>query len=144
MGHTDDLLDGLAQTLTAAGVAKYPGPYVADDTAIGLNGLPQQCDIAVAITDYGTSDDYPDQALTTIRVQLRFRGRPNDRKSMLDLRDAAYYALQNLTNEVMGTAFLIQCLRISSVPLGQDDLDRWEMTDNYSIDLQTPATTARH
>jgi hypothetical protein len=144
MGHTDDLLDGIAQFLATAGVGVFhDSAYAQTDVGIGIGDLPEDCDRAIGIADYLTNDPYPDQAMSTIGVQLAFRGAPNDRKSMTDLRDAAYQALQNLTYQQFGSCGVTQVLRVSSVPLGQDDHDRWEMTDNYYIDVTVPATANR-
>lgn len=143
MGHTDDLLDGLATFTAAAGLAIYQDDYAQTDTGIGIGELPRSCDMALAIADYLTTDAYPDQAMTTVGVQVMFRGRPQDRKSMTDLRDAVYQLWQNLTGQHFGAFGLTQALRVSSVPLGQDDHDRWLMADNYYIDGTVPVTATR-
>jgi hypothetical protein len=135
VGHTDDLLTGLAQLTANAGLALYQPetPYAQGDTGIGLGELPRSCDKALAIADYTTIDAVPDQPMTTVRVNALFRGLPNDRTSMLDFRDDVYQLWQNLIHQQFGSFGLTQCLRISSLPLGQDDHDRWLMSDNYEI-----------
>lgn len=145
MARTDDLLVTLAQLHVTAGIATYSDtvPYTSGQTGIGIGQLPNGCDRALAITDYGTSDTNPNLAMTTLFVQFLYRGLPDDRKSMTDFRDGSYDLLQNLTGRPSGTAWIDQCYRIGTVPLGMDDLQRWMQADNYQIDLALAPTANR-
>jgi hypothetical protein len=48
-----------------------------------------------------------------------------------------------LTHQQYGSVHVIQILRASTVPLGLDDLQRDERSDNYALDVNPPATSAR-
>ena len=145
MGHTDDLLLGLALLHSASGVGTYSDTtgYTSGQTGIGLGKLPSGCDLAIAFTDYSVSDTNPDLAMTTIFIQALYRGTPDDRKSMTDLRDASYDLLQNLPGRQVGAGHIDQCFRVSTVPLGMDDENRWLQADNYQIDLSLAPTATR-
>ena len=145
MSADTDLLDGLAQALHDAGVAiwRTDAPYAAGETAIVLGGMPQSPHRAVALALYGPSDDHPDQAYGIRRVQVRVRGLPGSYRDAVDLDDACFHALHALTHQQWGDAHANQVLRISGVPLGQDDAKRWEITSNYQVDLDTPPTALR-
>lgn len=132
MSVTRDLLEGLKAELSAGGIT----------TPLFFKLLPTTPDRAIAVTPYGSSDETT-VALSTYRVQFWFRGDANASLSVDDDADAAFAILHGLTDRTYGSVHLVQCLRISSVPLGIDGSKRSERTDNYEVDLDLPLTAAR-
>jgi hypothetical protein len=76
-------------------------------------------------------------------LQLMFRGAPDNTLDVGDLATQAFAALQGVTSRTFGTAHLIQCGRVSAVPLGIDDSRRSTRADNYEIDVNTPYSIGR-
>lgn len=145
MSATSDLLYGLAQFLAAAGVATYRADgsaYLGSETAVVFALMPQEPDRVVCLTDYTLSDDAANP-WSQVRVQVRTRGLPNDPMDVRALRDAVYDALQSEAALTFGTVTVAQVLRVSSIPLGLDDNRRYELADNYTLDVQLPATVNR-
>lgn len=145
MSATSDLLDGLAQFLADAGVATYRGDgsaYLAGETAVVFALMPQEPDRVVCLTDYTLADDAANP-WSTVRVQVRTRGVPNDPMDVRALRDAVYVALQSESALTLGSVTVAQVLRVSSIPLGIDVNNRYELADNYTLDVQLPATANR-
>lgn len=141
-----DLLDGLARALATASVATYRSDgsaYLAGETAVVFDAMPASPDRVVCLTPYGSNGDQPTQNLGQVRVQARVRGTAGNAADARDLAAAVFGALHGLTSVDYGTCHVIQCLRISSVPMGQDGSRRFERADNYAVDLNTPPTTAR-
>jgi hypothetical protein len=144
MGHTKDLLVGLATDAAAAGIGLYhDSVYAVSDIGIGVGKTPQTCDQAIGITDYLTASDSPNQALGQIGVQFEFRGLPDDKTSMTDLADAVFQLFHGMVHRQYGACHVIQMLRKSSIPLGQDAAQRFERTDNYLLDVNVPVTANR-
>jgi hypothetical protein len=138
-----DLLQGLASYLAQQGVGVYnPAGYQATDTAIVFGELPSTPNRCIGLTLY-SAQDHPVQNLSTVRLQLMFRGAPNDSLDVGDLATTAFAALQGVTDRDYGAAHLIQCGRVSAVPLGIDELKRSTRADNYQIDVNTPYTAGR-
>ncbi|GAB3081038.1 hypothetical protein GCM10027053_51990 [Intrasporangium mesophilum] len=132
MSFTKDLLLGLKAELVAAGITEL----------IVFGDLPSEPHRAIGLSAYATVDDAT-VAHSTLRVQLMARGVPNDSLDVHELADSAFLALQTLENRTYGTAHLVQCLRVSSVPLGIDDAKRSARSDNYEVDVDLPLTAGR-
>lgn len=132
MSFTRDLLAGLKSELVAAGVTV---PIVFGD-------LPTTPDRAVGLGAYAATDD-PTTAHSTLRVQIVVRGVPNSSLDADDLADDIFQALQALEDRTYGTAHLVQCLRVSAVPLGIDGSKRSARSDNYEVDVDLPVTAGR-
>lgn len=148
---TSDLLDGLGTLLDVAGLATYTpgGSYTTSDTGFyialmppGSEGTPPGTDRAVVAAVYASTDNAT-QALTRLRVQLRFRGTA-DPLDVTGLADAAFELLHGQTGLTFGTCHVIQILRLSQGPVSQDERERWERRDNYVIDVNPPATQFRN
>lgn len=138
-----DLLTGIATHLDGQGVGVYkPAGYAATDTAIVFGELPTSPDRCIGLSLY-SAQDHPVQNLSTVRLQLMMRGVPNNSLDVGDLATQAFSALQGITALDFGTAHLIQCGRVSAVPLGMDDLKRSSRSDNYEIDVNTPYSVGR-
>ena len=132
MSHTRDIYLGLKALLIASGVTD----------AIVYGDLPTTPDRAVAITAYGALDE-PKVALSKIRVQVMCRGLPSNNIDADDLADAIFDALQGTEDLWWGDVHLVQCFRISAVPLGADTSKRSTRSDNYELDVDLPLTAGR-
>jgi hypothetical protein len=132
VSHTRDLLTGLKADLVAASIT----------TPIFFGDLPTTPDRAIALTAYAAVDQ-PTVALSTIRVQVMVRGVVNNSLDADDQADDIFAVLQGLEDRTYGTAHLVQCNRISAVPLGIDGSKRSSRADNYEIDVDLPLTAGR-
>jgi hypothetical protein len=143
---TLDLLDGIGQTLAAAGLVTYPlatgATYAPTDTALAFARMPADPDRCVVLTDYAATDAAANP-WSQIRVQLRTRGLPNRPDDVWALRDGIYALLQSVAGLTFGSVTVAQCLRVSSIPMGQDANLRFMYADNYAFDVQVPATVNR-
>ena len=54
-----------------------------------------------------------------------------------------FNAVQGMEHQQFGTAHVVQALRVSSIQLGVDANKRSERSDNYSFDVNVPATIGR-
>lgn len=148
MGYTSDLLNGLAGELATAGIGIFhldpTMTYNPAEVGIGIGDFPTGCDQAISLQDFTTSGDHPTQALSLIAVQFGFRGLPNDRDSMTDLRDATFQAIHGLTDRNYGVCHLIQILRRTGTGMGWDGNRRPEWVDDYYADVNPPATPNRN
>lgn len=145
-GYVADLLLGLIGELVTAGVGVYSTTttYAATDRGIGIGQLPEQCDKALMLTPYGPEDPFAELTEGVQGVQVWVRGARDDLLSAIGLQSAAFAALQGLTNRQYGACHVGLVSRKSSVPMGMDSNRRWEISDNYSIDLNTPTTAYRN
>lgn len=143
--YLSDLLTGLVGELVTAGVGIYQTttPYADSDIGIAIGSLPEQCSKAIMLTPYGPTDPYAELTEGTQGVQVWFRGLPDDLLSAIGLQSAAFATLQGLTNRQYGLCHVGLVSRKSSLPMGKDGQRRFEISDNYSIDLNTPATAYR-
>lgn len=140
-----DLLEGLATYLAAQGVATYrqPGdPYLPDETAIMLGDLTPAPDRQIGLTIYGSQDSITEN-YSRYRVQIYMRGVPNDSQDANHLARDTFNAIQSLTSQQWGTAWLIQAFRNTFIPQGTDANLRAERADNYLLDVNSPATDRR-
>lgn len=142
--YESDLLTGLAQHLDDAGAATYrpAGGYLSTETAIVFGDLPTSPDRAVALSLYA-SRDLIEQNLSMIRVQVMMRGAVNSSLDLGPLAVAIFDALHAAVALDFGTAHVVQCQRISTVPLGMDGNKRYLRADSYELDVNTPARTDR-
>ncbi|WP_086846826.1 minor capsid protein [Amycolatopsis kentuckyensis] len=140
MSFTGDLLDGLAAYLAAAGAGAYRGDgsaYLPGETAIVFAAMPQTPDRAIVLSDYPVTDD-PSLSDSRIGVQVKCRGgtNPHDVKA---ISDAVFDVLHGKTAFNLGPVRVVQALRNSGVPLGRDDSNRWEHSDNYYLTVHRPS-----
>lgn len=132
MSETRDLLTGLRSEVAAGGLA----------TSVFYKGLPTAPDRAIALTPYST-DDEATVATGRFRVQFWFRGSVNQALDCDDDADAVFNILHGLTDRQYGSVHLVQCFRVSSVPLGIDESKRTQRSDNYELYVDFPTTAAR-
>lgn len=76
-------------------------------------------------------------------LQAAVIGAPNDASSPTDLSYGIGATLHGLNARQFGQAFLIQCLRTSSVPMPQDDLFRSAVANQFTCDVAWPDTAYR-
>lgn len=137
-----DLLTGIAQYLEDQGVGVYATSYGPTDTAIVFGEPPIDPNRVIALSLY-SAQDHPVQNLSTVRLQVMFRGAPDNTLDAGDLATTVFSALQGITHRTFGAAHLVQCRRVSAVPLGVDDSRRNRRSDNYECDVNTPYTVGR-
>jgi hypothetical protein len=139
----NDLLDGIAQMIATAGLAKYntTGVYAAADTGIFFKVVNPSPDRIVTLTAYQVSDNTT-MPETRFGVQVRVRGL-QDPRDVDELGDSIFALLHGLTGVQFGSVFAEQVLRQSSITLGQDASKRWERADAYYVDAGLPPTSNR-
>jgi hypothetical protein len=140
MSFSGDLLNGLAAFLAAAGAGTYRSDgtaYTSGETAIAFAAMPQTPDRAIVLTSYPVTDD-PSLSDSVIGMQVRCRGGvdPHDVES---ISDAVFTVLHGKTAFDLGPVHVVQALRNSGVPLGRDDSNRWEHSDNYYLTVNRPS-----
>ncbi|WP_396645446.1 minor capsid protein [Microbacterium sp.] len=107
--------------------------YADNETAIFYGALDPTPDSAIGVRVYGPLDD-PLRHVYGRRVQLRFRGRKNQRDAADRMAGTAFAVLDGLSR-VGGISGI---RRFSFGPSVTDDNGREERTDNYSITLDNP------
>jgi hypothetical protein len=90
-------------------------------------------DKGVGVRVYGGSDDVETYSKTR-RVQLRSRGAPGNADDADVIADAAHDLFKSLLRE----GVISEVTRTSFSPLGADDSQREERTDNYLIIFDNP------
>lgn len=139
-----DLLTGLAQMIADSGIGVYrlTGGYQPNETAVVFKSMPSAPDRAIVLTAVPMTDQVM-IPMGMVLVQARFRGVAGDPLDVDDLGDAVFDLLHGLKDQTFGSVHIIQCLRNSSVPMGQDASRRWERIDHFYIDLDYAPTTNR-
>jgi len=129
------LLTAIGQYLGTAQVGRWmtSGTYLSTDTAITLDVLPATPDKAIAMTLYPVSDSTGTD--TVIGLQLRIRGKPNDRISDKDIVDRAFDALHGVNGITLDGIPIVLIEHQSGAALGPDGNNRLEHTANYYITL---------
>lgn len=135
MGFNKTLIEQTAATLVAAGVGKTSNAGT-NDVLIVSDVLPQSPDKAIAISTYPVQDDATTDSI--VGVQLRIRGKANDRASGKDITDACFDTLHDLENVVWAGIPIVRIWHQSGANLGPDTSNRIETTSNYYIQLTRP------
>lgn len=139
MSFSGDLLNGLAAFLAAAGAGTYrsSGAYAAGETGIFFAAMPQSPDRAIVLTPYPVADD-PSLSDSVVGVQIRCRGGfdPHDVEAVAD---GVFTVLHGKYAFDLGPVHVVEALRRSGVPLGRDDSNRWEHSDNYYLTVHRPS-----
>lgn len=149
---TADLLNGIATEIQAAAIGTYRADgsaYQVGETAVVFDFMPQGTeatppapDRVIVLTAYILGDD-AGNPWTQYRIQARFRGLPNQPDDVWALRDGFNQLFQSRSATTYGSLTVAQALRVSSIPLGQDDRRRFQISDNYTFDAQLPGTPSR-
>ena len=141
-GFSTLLLTGLAADLATASIGTWntSGVYTVTQTGIVLGTVPQGPDRIVTLTAYPVSDS-PNLSDSVIGVQVRCRWGGQDPRLVEDLADLIYNRWHGMTNVTLtGGVRVVQCLRQSAVPIGQDANLRWMNSSNYYLTVQRPST----
>jgi len=141
VSFTGDLLDGLAQVLATGGAGTYRADgsaYLPGETAIVFEAMPQAPDRVIVLSDYPVADD-ASLSDSVIGVQVRCRGGadPHDVKN---IAGTVFDQLHGRTAYQAGTVRVVQSLHQSGAPLGRDDSNRWERSENYYLTVHRPST----
>lgn len=139
-----DVLTGLAQLLNDLGLATYKpaGGYLSTDVAVVFGELPTAPDTAVGLTLYGSTDEVKEN-LSHLRVQVWTRGAANNSLGASAIASPIFDALQGREGFDLGSVHVIQMYRTSMMPMGVDASKRYERSDNYVLDVNTPLTVGR-
>jgi len=141
-GFNTDLLTGLAVYLQSNSIGTWnsSGIYTAQQTGIVLGNVPQSPDRIVTLTTYGVQDA-PSLSDSVIGVQMRCRWSGSDPRLVDDLSDLIFNLLHGKLHLVLTTGVIIvQSLRQSAAPLGQDSNSRWSNVSNYYMSVHRPST----
>jgi len=140
VSFTGDLLNGLAQVLADGGAGTYraAGAYAAGETAIVFGAMPQTPDRAIVLTTYTVTDD-ASLSDSVIGLQVRCRGGA-DPHDVEDVAGTVFGLLHGRTALQAGTVHVVQALHQSGAPLGRDDSNRWERSENYYLTVHRPST----
>jgi hypothetical protein len=144
MGATRDLLNGLAGMIAAAGFGVFNpnGVYASTDTGIIMLIMPGSPDRVIVLNAVSQGDNIT-IPLGQVMVQVRVRGLPNNPLDALDLSDSIFAILHGTKDLTFGSVHVIQMNRKVNVPMGQDDVKRSEMVDQYYLDVDAPPTALR-
>ncbi|MDY0830736.1 minor capsid protein [Microbacterium sp. BG28] len=126
---TIDLCERLGQLDGWAWSPDYdPDVYTNEVVAVFYGRIRPSPDKAVGVRVYGGSDDV-DTDSKTRRVQLRSRGASGNADDADVIADAAHDLFKSLLRE----GVISEVTRTSFSPLGADDSQREERTDNYLV-----------
>lgn len=133
MGFRTNLIIGIAEYLHAEGAGTWSpaGPYLATDTAITVDVLPQEPDKAISLTLYPVQDDATTDSI--IGLQCRVRGSIGSRTTDKDIIDALFDTLHDLQDVSLGGVPIVRAWHQSGAELGPDTKNRFEHTANYYI-----------
>lgn len=143
MGVATDIFNGVRDVLLASGLGitfNDAGTYAANETGILAKTMPATPDRVVVISVVPLEDELAVPS-GRVMVQLRYRGVPNRPLDVDDLGDSVKPFLHGLTNVTFGTVKVQQMVRQLSVPMGQDELKRWERADQFYLDVEYPGST---
>lgn len=143
-GWTTLLLAGLAEHLAADGVGLWrpTGTYAAGETGIVIAAMPPDPERIVCLTMYPVAA-MAATADVTVAVQVRTRA-GKDPRDVDDLADAVWQTLHGAAHLMWGGIPVVQVLHRSGSPMGRDQLDRWERSDNYYVDTIRPGVGREH
>ncbi len=146
MGTTTDLLNGIAAKIAAEvtpTIVWNPNAvYTAGQTGVFMKFMPTTPDRVVVLTAVNQGNDLT-MPTGQQMVQVRGRSLPNRPTDVDDLLDSIMDVLHGATNLIFGTVTVMQMNCKVSVPMGMDELKRWERVDQYYLDVATPPTALR-
>lgn len=140
MTGTGALLDGLARQLSLAGIAAYADTYTDNQVGITFGDMPQSPSQMLVLTPYQPAADGAFVSDSTQNLQVRHRG-TEDIRSVWDRSDAVFALWQDMHDVVVGGIPVVRMGRINRTPNGRDDNHRWELFENWAIDLVWPTRT---
>ena len=143
MGWTHDLIEALAADMAARGIGTYnPAGYTGTESKpIYLGPIPPEVDEAIGLTPYSGVDD-PVIADVIQPIQMWLRG-PRDagRGSVNATADAIFDAYHGASRLTFGAVQAALVTRQSAVPMGTDEQDRAERSDNYYFTAMRPTAS---
>jgi hypothetical protein len=104
--------------------------YPSTGVGIFYGAIEDKPDRAIGVKCYGSDDG----DVLVRRVQLRLRGRSHDRTDADALAGVAFLVLHGLSR----VGGISDARRISTGPLGADESEREERSENYQITLDNP------
>lgn len=142
MAYSADLFDGLATLLASKAVGVYRpdgSVYTADEVAIVSSSMPPAPDRCIVLAQYAVSDDVS-LSDSVVGVQARCRAPGQDPDSVQDIADGVFGVLQGLWSYTLHNGLVITLSeRQSGTPMGQDESNRWEHSDNYYLTVHRPS-----
>ncbi|WEH40800.1 minor capsid protein [Streptomyces sp. AM 2-1-1] len=137
MTYTVDLVEGLADLLTAEalGVYRPDSPLVPTETAIVLGVMPEDPDRVLCLTAYPVEDTDLTDAITA--VQIRIRAGPDPRAADR-LADQLFGLLHERRSYRLRGVYVALSWRESQAWIGQDVHGRMELTANYYLRTTRP------
>lgn len=147
MTVTTDVLAGYAALIAGAGLGVWnpSGVYAVTDLAIYVKtmpdgaGIPDRC---VVLNLIPLTDEVNVPVGRSI-LQVAARGARNNPLDVDTILDPIFDLLQNRTNDIFGATTVVQCLRMGSVPMGEDANVRQERADKYNLDISYAPTVLR-
>lgn len=134
--RVSDVRRAVAEYLADSNVAVWSpsAPYLDTDRAVFLRSMQSAPDVAVAVEVYGVVDEVvlPN---VEVRVQLLFRG-PGD--SADDFADDVFQVLHDRHHFQAGDLRVQRARRLYATPIGVDDNQREQRTDNYGLTFMRP------
>jgi hypothetical protein len=140
VSNTAALLDGLAQQLAAAGIGVYADSYTDGQIGITFGEVPQHPSQLLVLTPYQPRADGAFMSDSSQNVQVRHRGDENI-TTLWNRSDRIFALWQDQRAVVIGGVFVVRMGRINRTPNGRDDNRRWEMFENWQVDLVWPDRT---
>jgi hypothetical protein len=144
MTVTNDILSGYANVIATAGLGTFSpsGVYQTTDLAIYFKVMPDTPDRCIVLNWIPLTDEV-NIPLGRGMLQIAARGARNNPIDVDNILDPVFDLLQNRLGDSFGTTTIVQCLRLGSVPMGQDSLVRYERADKYDVDYAPAPTTLR-
>lgn len=141
-----DLIDSISLLIAAnvPGAAYTPdGVYTADQVGIFNMLLPESPDECITVTWVPLTDN-PSMPQGTGHLQIRARGAANQPRRPVEILDQASVPLLGATNlPLSATATIMQVTSRIRVPMGMDQNNRWDWSDNYTLDVAYTPTALR-
>lgn len=130
MGHTSQLMTGLAELMEEAGLGVYRPDGVIEDYEVGiyLHRMPEGPDKAYALTPYPVEDTGLADVIDGIQIRMRAGPNPTE---VLDMADAVRNLLHMREGTTFGELRVSLFWRQSQAQMGQDTHGREELTSNY-------------
>lgn len=129
------ILDGLAQHLHDAGVARYnpTGIYEGEGLpAVFFGQLPDKPDTALLLNLYNV-DHQRDDGSPDYYIQIRHRTTGRHPKTTEDQADAVFRLLHDTSHQVWSSVKVLLCRRIIRAPISPDNNNRYTRPDSYRI-----------
>lgn len=148
MATTEDIFDGSAKLIQAAGLGRYipatdtTSVFQASDTAIVRGRLPASPDRAVSLRPVPVIADVI-SPLATVMLQVLTRGTQNNASDAAILAGAVKDQLLGLTDVWFGPTHIIQVRFGGAVDLDPDESERDVWSTKFLVDVDEVPTILR-